>query len=113
MNECVQSEEPGAPERLLSCSGWGDPELSFWQCPAVGVAGYHSEGFGQEGEWLCQWCGARPFWPLHSCDEPVDPGWWSHWTHLCEEVADETPEVHCWLGTYHWVPPRVQREALP
>lgn len=68
MNHCVEPEEP---------------EFDLNQCPAIGVGGRHSEQYCDDGHWRCEWCGARPFWPVQACDEPVDPGWWGNWPHLC------------------------------
>lgn len=48
-----------------------EPELSFGQCPAIGVGGRHSESYGQEGEHRCDWCGARPVLPVRSAGKRV------------------------------------------
>lgn len=70
-HDLVCRPNPASERTGGTCTQPEEPEFSFWQCPAVGVAGYHSEGFGEEGEWLCQWCGARPFWPVWECRSPA------------------------------------------
>jgi hypothetical protein len=49
------------------CFQLEEPELDCGECAAVGVGGHHSQGYHDDGEWLCQWCGARPRWPVESC----------------------------------------------
>ena len=49
------------------CSEPFEPEFFFDDCPAVSVGGRHSEAYGNDGEWICDWCGKRPFWPVQPC----------------------------------------------
>lgn len=35
-------------------------EIDYSGCPAVSVGGYHSQSFGDDGIYQCDWCGAKP-----------------------------------------------------
>jgi hypothetical protein len=49
------------------CEELPRPEFDFGGCPAVGVGGRHSEAYGDDGEWICDWCGGRPRHPVAAC----------------------------------------------
>lgn len=53
------------------CRQPAEPDFDYGECPAVGVGGRHSEAYGDDGEWICNWCGARPYWPFASCNDRV------------------------------------------
>lgn len=58
--------------RLLSpqCFEPEEPEYDTSGCSAVGVGGRHSEAYSEEGEWVCDFCGARPRAPVTGCRDP-------------------------------------------
>lgn len=60
-----------ARELYPSCFEPEEPEYDTASCPAVGVGGRHSEAYSDEGEWLCDFCGARPRAPVSGCREPT------------------------------------------
>ena len=68
------------------CAQPTEPEFFFGECPAISVGGRHSEHYSEDGEWVCNWCGARPFWPVWPCslshefDFRIYP---LHWPNLC------------------------------
>lgn len=35
------------------------PEVDMGGCPAMGVAGYHSDHYADPDDGICQWCGER------------------------------------------------------
>lgn len=70
------------------CSQPVEPEFNFDECPAIGVGGRHSEAYGEDGEWHCDWCGKQPCCPVVPCsfaslyDFNAKP---SRYPHLCQE----------------------------
>ena len=48
-----------------------EPELDTFSCTAVGVGGNHSDSYSEDGEWRCDWCGARPRLPVLRCGKKV------------------------------------------
>ncbi len=65
----------GSPHGVLlnrfrtECYQLDEPEIWHTDCPAIGKGGLHSDGYSEDGDGLCEYCGARAGWPLNACCE--------------------------------------------
>lgn len=59
-----------ARELYPSCFEPEEPDYDTASCPGIGTGGRHSAEYSEDGEWVCDFCGARPRDVVSRCAEP-------------------------------------------